>query len=68
MAGVFYGNTHGFSNVITVDMGGTSFDVALVKDAEPAVTTEGMIGEHRIASPHPGHTYHWRWAVVPLPG
>lgn len=51
MAGVFYGNTHGFSNVITVDMGGTSFDVALVKDAEPAVTTEGMIGEHRIASP-----------------
>lgn len=51
MAGVFYGNTHGFRNVITIDMGGTSFDVALVKDAEPAVTTEGMIGEHRIASP-----------------
>ena len=51
MAGVFYGNTHGFKNVITVDMGGTSFDVALVKDAEPGVTTEGMIGEHRIASP-----------------
>ena len=51
MAGVFYGNTHGFRNVITVDMGGTSFDVALVKDAEPAVTTEGMIGEHRVASP-----------------
>ena len=51
MAGLFYGNTHGFDNVITVDMGGTSFDVALVKDAEPVVTTEGMIGEHRIASP-----------------
>jgi N-methylhydantoinase A len=51
MAGVFYGETHGFRNVITVDMGGTSFDVALVKDAEPAVTTEGTIGEHRIASP-----------------
>ena len=51
MAGVFYGNTHGFKNVITIDMGGTSFDVALVKDAEPGVTTEGMIGEHRIASP-----------------
>ena len=51
MAGVFYGKTHGFDNVITVDMGGTSFDVALVKDAEPGVTTEGMIGEHRIASP-----------------
>ncbi len=51
MAGVFYGETHGFRNVITIDMGGTSFDVALVKDADPAVTTEGTIGEHRIASP-----------------
>jgi len=51
MAGVFYGETHGFRNVITVDMGGTSFDVALVRDADPAVTTEGTIGEHRIASP-----------------
>jgi len=51
MAGVFYGGTHDFKNVITVDMGGTSFDVALVKDATPSVTTEGQIGEHRIASP-----------------
>lgn len=51
MAGVFYGGTHNFKNVITVDMGGTSFDVALVKDATPTVTTEGQIGEHRIASP-----------------
>ncbi len=51
MAGVFYGSTQGFKNVITIDMGGTSFDVALVKNAEPAVTTEGTIGEHRIASP-----------------
>ncbi len=50
MAGVFYGGTHGFRNVITVDMGGTSFDVALVKDAQPGLTTEGTIGGHRIAS------------------
>jgi N-methylhydantoinase A len=51
MAGVHYGSTQRFRNVITVDMGGTSFDVALVKDATPAVTSEGLIGEHRIASP-----------------
>lgn len=51
MAGVFYGQTHGFENVITVDMGGTSFDVALVKDAKPTLTSEGQIGAHRIASP-----------------
>lgn len=50
-AGVFYGSTHGFQNVITVDMGGTSFDVALVKDGKPSITTDGSIGEHRIASP-----------------
>ena len=50
-AGVFYGATHGFDNVITVDMGGTSFDVALIKDGTPSVTTEGVIDVHRIASP-----------------
>jgi N-methylhydantoinase A len=50
-AGVFYGSTHGFKNIITVDMGGTSFDVALVKDGRPGITTDGSIGEHRIASP-----------------
>ena len=50
-AGVFYGATHGFKNVITVDMGGTSFDVALVRDGVPSVTTEGIIGNDRIASP-----------------
>jgi N-methylhydantoinase A len=50
-AGVFYGSTHGFRNLITVDMGGTSFDVALIKDGRPGITTDGSIGEHRIASP-----------------
>ncbi|MBM5810897.1 MAG: hydantoinase/oxoprolinase family protein [Gammaproteobacteria bacterium] len=51
MAGIFYGGTHGFRNLITIDMGGTSFDVALIRDAEPAVTTEGGLGGHRIATP-----------------
>jgi N-methylhydantoinase A len=51
LAGVFYGSTHGFKNAITVDMGGTSFDVALVADGTPSVTTEGEINGHRIASP-----------------
>jgi len=50
-AGVFYGATHGFRDVITIDMGGTSFDVALVRDRRPSVTTDGAIGGHRIASP-----------------
>ncbi|MGE0336359.1 MAG: hydantoinase/oxoprolinase family protein [Gammaproteobacteria bacterium] len=51
MAGIHYGATHGFRNVITVDMGGTSFDVALIRDAQPGITTEGEIGGHRVASP-----------------
>jgi N-methylhydantoinase A len=51
LAGVFYASTHGLRNAITIDMGGTSFDVALVRDGTPTVTTEGQIGGHRVASP-----------------
>ncbi|MEM7540869.1 MAG: hydantoinase/oxoprolinase family protein [Pseudomonadota bacterium] len=51
MAGLFYAQGHALQDVITVDMGGTSFDVALVKDANPALTTEGDIAGHRIAAP-----------------
>lgn len=50
-AGIHYGSVHGFRNLITVDMGGTSFDVALIRDGLPSVTTEGSIGGHRVASP-----------------
>jgi N-methylhydantoinase A len=51
LAGVFYAATHELSNAITIDMGGTSFDVSLVANGTPTVTTEGEIGGHRIASP-----------------
>jgi N-methylhydantoinase A len=51
LAGVFYAATHELKNAITIDMGGTSFDVSLVADGTPTVTTEGEIGGHRIASP-----------------
>lgn len=50
-AGIHYGALHRFCNLITVDMGGTSFDVALVRNGVPSMTTEGSIGGHRIASP-----------------
>ena len=50
-AGVFYGATHGLRNALTVDMGGTSFDVCLIHDGRPATTTEGAIGGHRLALP-----------------
>lgn len=51
MAGVFYGDTHSLADVITVDMGGTSFDACLIRDRRPTMTTDGDIGGHRLALP-----------------
>ncbi len=51
MAGVFYADTYALRDVITVDMGGTSFDVCLIHDRQPVTTTEGEIGGHRLALP-----------------
>jgi N-methylhydantoinase A len=50
-AGLSYVRTHGLQSCITVDMGGTSFDAALVQDGAPNVVTEGEINRHRIALP-----------------
>jgi N-methylhydantoinase A len=41
----------GFSNLITFDMGGTSCDVALIKDGEPFVASRGKIDGRDIAVP-----------------
>ena len=50
-AGLNYARAHGRNDCITVDMGGTSFDAALVRDGAPIVVTEGEINRHRIALP-----------------
>jgi len=50
-AGLFYADSHGVSNFITVDMGGTSFDACLVVDNRPVITTEGKVGRHQLAFP-----------------
>ena len=41
----------GFPNVITGDMGGTSFDAGLIVDGEPLVATQSITGNYHIASP-----------------
>ena len=41
----------GFENLITFDMGGTSCDVALIKDGAPSVSTRGKIEGRDIALP-----------------
>lgn len=41
----------GYPNVITSDMGGTSFDVGLIVDAEPLVETASIAGNYHLAAP-----------------
>ncbi|MDH7795332.1 MULTISPECIES: hydantoinase/oxoprolinase family protein [unclassified Beijerinckia] len=43
--------TTGFQNLITFDMGGTSCDVALIKDGEPSLSNRGKIEGRDIALP-----------------
>ncbi|MUN41756.1 hydantoinase/oxoprolinase family protein [Actinomadura litoris] len=38
-------------SVVTLDGGGTSTDVAVVLDGEPALTTEGVVGRHPVRIP-----------------
>src|SRR4029077_14113961 len=41
----------GCQNIITFDMGGTSCDVALIKDGEPAIASRGKIQGRDLAVP-----------------
>ncbi|WP_053914433.1 hydantoinase/oxoprolinase family protein [Streptomyces sp. SCSIO 75703] len=50
-AALQYARRHGSEDVITVDMGGTSFDVALVRDGESLLTSDSEIGGYRVALP-----------------
>ena len=51
VAGIEYTSIQGHNSCITIDMGGTSFDAALIKEKTPMVTTEGEIDRLRIALP-----------------
>lgn len=46
---VYFGDLLGQRNLISVDMGGTSFDVCLIRDGEIPTTTESWEGDQRIA-------------------
>ncbi|MFQ5535532.1 MAG: hydantoinase/oxoprolinase family protein [Sphingomonadales bacterium] len=55
-AGLGYAAAHDQTKCLTVDMGGTSFDAAMVVDT-PVMVNEGEIARHRIALPMLGiHT------------
>ncbi|MBI2317451.1 MAG: hydantoinase/oxoprolinase family protein [Betaproteobacteria bacterium] len=45
----FFGSLLGHENLISVDMGGTSFDVALMRKGEIPTTTDSWVGDERVA-------------------
>jgi N-methylhydantoinase A len=51
VAGIVYAGIQDYRDSITMDMGGTSFDCALIKDAKPFTTTVGEINRLRLALP-----------------
>ncbi len=51
LAGLFFSKLTDESNIITIDMGGTSFDVCLIKEKTIPTATDGYIGRFRLALP-----------------
>ncbi len=45
MGAAFTGDLAGMRNLITIDIGGTSADICLIKDGEPAANHQGRIGD-----------------------
>jgi N-methylhydantoinase A len=45
------GRLHGEKNLLSVDMGGTSFDIAIIDKGKSAVKTENVICDHRFSLP-----------------
>jgi len=50
-AGMAFADPLGYRDCITVDMGGTSFDAALVRDGQPLTVTEGEVNRYSLALP-----------------
>jgi len=51
VAAAFYGRLHGRNRIVSVDMGGTSFDIGLVEDGACNITTEGAFQDLPVRIP-----------------
>ena len=51
VAGISFAKVQGHNQCITIDMGGTSFDAALIQNGEPLLRSEGWINRQRLALP-----------------
>jgi N-methylhydantoinase A len=61
IASAYIAGNAGFPNVITCDMGGTSFDVSLVVDGESALTTQASCRfRHGYSHTDDRNDHHWR--------
>jgi len=48
-AAVHLGGLHGRKSLLSMDMGGTSFDICVIREGEVPTTTDSWVGEHRVA-------------------
>ncbi len=51
MGGAMVANHAGYRNAITLDIGGTSTDISLIRDGIPETTMEGRLGPHPVQFP-----------------
>jgi N-methylhydantoinase A len=51
VASMRLGENSGYRNIITADMGGTSYDVCLIHDGQPEVGVDQWLSRYRIAVP-----------------
>ncbi|MBI2360190.1 MAG: hydantoinase/oxoprolinase family protein [Deltaproteobacteria bacterium] len=47
---LFWGRSSGHNDLISIDMGGTSLDVCLIRKGEIPTTTESWVGDERVAT------------------
>ncbi|MGE0223476.1 MAG: hydantoinase/oxoprolinase family protein [Acetobacteraceae bacterium] len=47
----FIGESAGFANLITIDIGGTSADISLIQNGQASMTTAGRIGDWPVGRP-----------------
>ncbi|HME42888.1 MAG TPA: hydantoinase/oxoprolinase family protein [Syntrophorhabdales bacterium] len=50
-AALAVGRLHGLRNLLSVDMGGTSFDIAIIDQGKFITRTESLISDHRFSLP-----------------
>ena len=51
VAAAYFGTEHDYDRVIAIDAGGTSFDVSLVIDGKPQVTSDAKLDGHPVMVP-----------------